>query len=179
MSPIWNRAMRKVHRWGAVIVLVPLVFVIGTGLLLQVKKQVPWVQPPTLRGSGTTPLITWDQLLALAQAVPEAAVAGWADIERIDIQPNRGIAKVICANRWELQIDTSSSDILSSTYRRSDLIETLHDGSFFGDWVKLGIFLPTGCILLALWVTGAYLWILPFWVRFRKGRLGWRHRRPQ
>ena len=33
--------------------------------------------------------------------------------------------------------------------RRSDLIESIHDGSYFGgDWTKLGLFLPAGIVLL-------------------------------
>ena len=38
---------RKTHRWGAVLVAVPFLLVLVSGLLLQVKKQVPWVQPAT------------------------------------------------------------------------------------------------------------------------------------
>jgi uncharacterized iron-regulated membrane protein len=69
--------------------------------------------------------------------------------------------KVRCRNRWELQIDLETGAVLSSTMRRSDLIESLHDGSFFGDPVKLGVFLPSGLLLLLLLITGAWLWYLP------------------
>jgi uncharacterized iron-regulated membrane protein len=58
--------------------------------------------------------------------------------------------------------------ILSSAYRRSDWIEQLHDGSFFGDWAKLWLFLPNGIVLLGLWITGAYLWYLPFYAKRKK-----------
>ncbi len=77
-------------------------------------------------------------------------MSGWKDIERIDVRPGHGAAKVQCKNHWEVQIDLSTGDVLSSTYRRSDLIESLHDGSFFSDAAKLWIFLPNGLILLAL-----------------------------
>jgi len=50
-------------------------------------------------------------------------------------------------------------------YRRSDLIESLHDGSFFTDTAKLTVFLANGAVLLALWVTGMYLWGLPLVAR--------------
>lgn len=46
-----------------------------------------------------------------------------------------------------------------SKYRRSDLIESIRDGSFFGgDWVKLGLFLPAGLVLLLLWFSGLWMW---------------------
>jgi uncharacterized iron-regulated membrane protein len=160
-----NKWSRRLHRWGAALIALPLVLVIGTGILLQVKKQVPWVQPPTLRGSAQVPTIELERFLQIARGVPEAAIDAWADIERIDIQPRRGIAKIISANRWEIQIDTASGEVLQSVYRRSDLIESLHDGSFFGDGAKLLIFLPSGVILLGLWCTGVYLWLLILYAR--------------
>ena len=158
----WNLLSRKIHRWGALITFVPLFLVIASGLLLQVKKQVEWVQPPTKKGvQKNEPVLSWEKILEASARVPEAAVTSWDDINRLDVRPGKGIVKVQCENRWELQIDLKTGDLLSSTYRRSDLIESLHDGSFFSDAAKLWVFLPNGLILLVLWVTGAWLWYLP------------------
>lgn len=165
-----NRWMRKLHRWGAVACAFPLLLVIVTGLLLQVKKQLTWVQPATRSGSVSQPEISFDRILEVALTVQEAEVRSWADIVRLDIQPKKGVAKVQCKNQWELQIDLGNADVLSSAYRRSDWIESLHDGSFFSDWAKLGVFLPSSLLLLSLWFTGAWLWWLPIQVRLRKKR---------
>ncbi len=167
MSKHVNWWSRRLHRWGALACALPLVLVITTGLLLQVKKQVPWVQPPTQRGetSNVDPDQSWADLLAIARSVPQAGVESWEDIVRLDVQPERGIVKIRCRNRWELQVDLASGAVLSSSDRRSDLIESLHDGSFFSEFVKLGVFLPSGAILLALWLTGAWLWYLPIRTR--------------
>lgn len=162
--------MRKLHRWGAVVCALPLLLVIVTGLLLQVKKQLTWVQPATRSGSVSQPEIGFEAILAVAQTVQEAEVRSWADIVRLDIQPKKGVVKVQCKNQWELQVDLGSGEVLSSAYRRSDWIESLHDGSFFSDWAKLGVFLPSGLLLLSLWFTGAWLWWLPIQVRLRKKR---------
>lgn len=161
---------RKLHRWGAVLTAVPLLLVIVSGLLLQVKKQVPWVQPPTIKGSvkNEVPTQTWDQLLAAASSVPEAEIQSWEDIDRIDVRPSKGIAKIQCSNRWELQVDLASGEVLSSTYRRSDFIESLHDGSFFSDDAKLWVFLPNGFVLFGLWLTGAWLWWIPIAAKRKK-----------
>ena len=64
-------------------------------------------------------------------------------------------------NRWEVQIDTKTGDVLQVAYRMSDLIESIHDGSFFHKKIKLWLFLPAGLILFGLWVTGIYLFLLP------------------
>ena len=170
MSFSWNRWTRKLHRWGALIVCVPLLLVILTGLLLQVKKQVSWIQPPTKVGSSNAPEITWDQILDAAKNINEANINSWQDVDRLDVRPAKGIVKIQSRNRWELQIDSKSGTILSSTYRRSDLIESLHDGSFFTESAKLWIFLPSGMVLLGLWATGAYLWWLPIRVKRKKKR---------
>lgn len=165
---IMNRLLRRLHRWGAIMSLVPLFIVIVTGLLLQVKKEVSWVQPSSLRGSGKDLSVEWSEILASVQAIEEAQVNTWSDIRRLDIRPGRGMIKVICHNDWEVQLDSIDATILSSTYRRSDWIEALHDGSWFGDWAKLYLFLPNGLILLGLWFTGVYLWWLPIAARRKK-----------
>lgn len=166
----WNWLTRKLHRWGAIITAIPLLIVILSGLLLQVKKQSEWVQPPSQKGSVTEGefAVTLQSLLAVARSVPEAEVHSWDDINRIDVRPNKGIAKIQCENRWELQVDLTTKQVLSSTYRRSDLIESFHDGSFFSDSAKLWVFLPNGLILLALWVTGMWLWYIPIASRRKK-----------
>lgn len=170
MSTWINRWSRKFHRWGAILIALPLLLVIGSGLLLQLKKQIPWVQPSTMRGTGAGPRISLERILEIAAEHPPCGVSSWSDIERLDVQPGRSLVKVQCKNRWEIQIDLHDGKLLSSAYRRSDFIESLHDGSFFGDTSKLAIFLPSGAILLFLWLSGIYLFFLPIIVRRRKAR---------
>lgn len=164
-----NKWSRKLHRWGAVLIALPLLVIIGSGLLLQVKKQVPWVQPPEQRGGGGNPTVTFDQILQALRATPQAAVSTWADVDRLDVRPGKGMLKVRCRNEWEVQIDTVTGGVLQVAFRRSDLIESIHDGSFFHPAAKLWVFLPTGAVLLGLWATGTYLWVLPLWAK-RRGR---------
>ena len=109
------------------------------------------------------------QLYAVAATIPELE-SGWNEFDRIDIQSDRGIAKFIAPNRWEAQIDLVTLDVLSVEYRRSDLIEQIHDGSFFADWVKTFVFLPVGVILLALWGTGIWLFFEPHVKRAQRKR---------
>lgn len=162
---------RRLHRWGAVAVGLPFLLVLASGLLLQVKKQVPWVQPAEQRTATQVPGLSWETIFAAAQAHPEAQVGEWADIDRLDVRPSKGIVKVITKSRWELQLALDDGRVLQTAYRRSDLIEQLHDGSFFGDAAKLWIFLPAGVIVFGLWLTGLYLWLLPMRTRRRRERL--------
>lgn len=170
MAIDWKRNSRKLHRWGAVITALPLLLVIVSGILLQVKKQVTWVQPATTNLGKADPTVVWETVLGSVSEVPEAEVQSWSDVDRVDVRPSKGIAKVVCKNRWEVQLDIKTGKVVASNYRRSDFIESLHDGSFFSDAAKLWLFLPNGLILLGLWVTGIYLWFLPTLVRWKKHR---------
>jgi len=159
---------RVLHRWGALLVALPVLLVIATGLLLQVKKEFSWIQPPTLQGVGAEPILSFDRILEIAGTVPEAGIGGWEDIDRLDVRPDKCMVKIRAKNRWEIQLDLNSGDVLQKAYRRSDLIESLHDGSFFHDKAKLWVFLPCGIVLLFMWLTGMYLFFLPYQVKWRR-----------
>jgi uncharacterized iron-regulated membrane protein len=161
---------RLFHRWASMIVALPVLVVIVTGLILLLKKDVAWIQPPTQRGCSTELDLSFDQILEIAQTVPEAEIKSWEDIDRLDVRPSKGMLKVRGVNQWEVQIDAESGEILQVAFRRSDFIESLHDGSFFHDRVKLWLFLPSALILLALWMTGIYLFLLPYLIRRKRKR---------
>jgi hypothetical protein len=146
----------------------PALVIIGSGVVLQLKKDVHWIQPESQRGSEGPPQISFEDILAAARSVEAAEIDGWEDIDRLDVRPDRGMLKIRSLNRWEIQIDTASAEVLQVALRRSDLIETIHDGSFFHDNIKLWIFFPTAIILLFMWLTGVYLFVVPFLARRKK-----------
>lgn len=162
------RTNRKLHRIGALVSALPVLVVVVSGLFLQLKKDWSWVQPPTTKGSTAELSIDWDTVLAQAKSVEEAGITSWDDVDRLDVRPGKGMLKVRAKNRWEIQLDAATGEILQTSYRRSDLIESIHDGSFFGDGAKLWIFLPAAVVLLGLWVSGVYLWLLPHLIRRRR-----------
>lgn len=162
---------RKAHRIGALVSALPLLVVLATGLLLQLKKEWSWVQPPTQRGSEARLALGWDALLAAVRDVEAAEVASYDDIVRIDAQPSRGLLKVQCENGYEVQVDSVNGAVLSVAYRRSDVIEALHDGSWFHPGAKLWVFLPVAAILCGLWISGVHLWLVPHLVRRRRRKV--------
>jgi uncharacterized iron-regulated membrane protein len=160
----WNR---KLHRWGAVVVALPLIVILVTGVILQLKKSSGWIQPPSQTGLAGELTIGFDRILEVARSVPEAEVETWDDIDRLDVRPSKGMVKVRCRNRREIQIDTATGEILQVALRRSDLIESIHDGSFFHEGARLWVFLPAALVLTGLWFTGLYLFVRPYLVRRR------------
>jgi hypothetical protein len=165
----FNVFNRKIHYWASFIAAIPLLVIIGTGLLLQMKKHSAWVQPVEHRGTGSTPQIDFEGILASLKSVAGMNVRSWDDVNRLDVRPGRGVVKAWLMNGYEVQVDLGTGRVLQTAYRRSDLIETIHDGSFFGgDWVKLGLFLPAGATLMLLWVGGLWMWWVPFIAKRRR-----------
>lgn len=158
----WNKFNRKVHNWGAIICSVPVLIVLITGIILLFKKDVAWVQPPSQKGNKGIPELSFEKVLEVAKTVPEAEIDTWDNINRLDVRPSKGIIKIRAQNDWEIQIDQKSGEVLQVAYRRSDFIESLHDGSWFHDLAKYSVFLPSSIVLLVLWITGMYLFIIPY-----------------
>ncbi|MEM0928022.1 MAG: PepSY-associated TM helix domain-containing protein [Pseudomonadota bacterium] len=172
-----QKLIRQIHHWASPLIMLPLGLVVVTGLMLMLKKDVGWIQPPTARGEAPSamPSQSFEELFIVAQQIDELELRSWDDLARVDVKPDKGVVKFIAANNWEAQIDTSNGDVLQVAYRRSDLIESLHDGSFFAGWTKKGVFLPSGIALFVMWGTGIYLFALPHirnWQKARKKRAG-------
>lgn len=142
---------------------------VASGILLQLKKQLTWVQPAEQKPPVKALTIGPEQMLQALQQDLELKIQSWDQVERIDIRPKKGLAKLTLETGLEVQIDTSNGKILQKAVRRSDLIEALHDGSFFaGDYTKLGLFLPAAVALFLMLLTGVWLWWLPIKVRRAK-----------
>jgi uncharacterized iron-regulated membrane protein len=160
---------RKIHYWGSIVITLPLLLVIASGILLLLKKESSWIQPSTMEGvSKNIPQLSFQQLLNSAKRVKEAQILNWADIRRIDIQPGKGMAKIVALNNYEVQVDTQTGEVLQVAYRRSDVIESLHDGTFFHDSVKYLVSLPTGVILFLLLLSGLVLFAQPLLIKARR-----------
>ena len=85
---------RKLHRVGAILVLLPALVLFSTGVLLQLKKEVAWIQPPTQEGSAPGLEVTWDEILEALRSVESAGVTSWDDVDRLDVRPGKGMVKV-------------------------------------------------------------------------------------
>lgn len=166
----WKKFNRKTHYWGSLICAIPIIIVIVSGVLLLLKKDVEWVQPSSARGQGQVPEISLVQVLETARSVEQASIESWDDIDRLDVRPGKGIIKIRAKNSWEIQIDHQTSEVLHVAYRRSDFIESLHDGSFFHNQAKLWLFLPCAIILLVLWITGMYLFLTTHFAKQKNKR---------
>ena len=140
------------HYWLGWIVIIPWAFVISSGLLLQVRYEVPWVMPVQQQGQGTVPSLEFTQVLETAQQYPEYGVQNWEDVWRVYVYPNQGITTIRAKNKQEFQIDSSTGEVLQVAVRRTDWLEDVHEGKWMG--LNLWLFLPVHILSLVLWLTG-------------------------
>lgn len=166
-----GRTLRLIHYWLTAFTLVTVAMVAVTGLLLSLKKDFDALQPPTATASAAgLPATPLDRLVATVAIHEGQDGLTWRDVDRIDVRPDDGLAKIILHDRTEYQVDLHSLEVLQKGYRTSDFLETLHDFSVLGSWGKYLLSVPTGIALLILWATGAYMFVKPMLVRRRKRR---------
>jgi uncharacterized iron-regulated membrane protein len=140
---------RKIHYWLSLWLALPMLLISITGLLLQFKKSL---------------------LLKAAQASPALGVKSWDDVDRLELRPSKGLIKLIAKNGQEAQFDPSSGQLLQVAARRSDTIEALHDGSWFGDGVKFGWFSTAAFGLFLATLSGIWLFAEPYVMKARRRR---------
>ncbi|MGL1934484.1 MAG: PepSY domain-containing protein [Fibrobacterales bacterium] len=154
------KTIRKVHLWLSLIVMVPLVIVSTTGLILMFKKQIEWIQPPTHLGTTQSFTLTPEQILEACRIDPRTTITEWNNIRRLDVRPHKGIIKVQGPDNIEVQLDAATGNILHIQERNSDLIENIHDGSYFGDTTKYALFLVAELFFVLQLITGIYLFVV-------------------
>ena len=172
-----TRFYRKIHKWIAVPMFL-VMFVIGaTGLLLGWKKQTALL-PNTQKGAteNSAEWIKIDRLVTVAKAYSRETLKKEDEIDRIDIRPQKGIAKIVFAHHFtELQLDCKTAEVLSVSTRKSDFIEKIHDGSIIDYFVKTSsdqfkLFYTTAASLslILLSFSGFWLWYNPIRIKKRK-----------
>ena len=64
MSVTLRKYSRSIHLWLSLVIFIPVIIVIASGLLLQVKKEFDWLQPPTQKAQNSAPTLAFDDVLA-------------------------------------------------------------------------------------------------------------------
>ncbi|WP_111671150.1 PepSY domain-containing protein [Algoriphagus litoralis] len=165
------RWIRNLHKWLG-LPLIIFFFIIGiTSILLAWKKKAELL-PPTLKtevegGIWISPSemvrIGEEEMIKLGQD---------SEVDRIDIQPDKGVAKVTFKTHFtEVQLDGLSGKVLSIETRHSDWIEKVHDGSIVDFYLggdeatKLTYSTLTALGLILMSLSGFYLWYFPKVIR--------------
>ena len=177
----WIRRFRWLHRKIAIALFIFFLVISVTGILLGIKKQTGLLAP-TQKGVSAD-LSKWlpaDSLRKIANRYLLDSVSKdlSTDLDRIDIRPDKGIAKFIYKDHYiGLQLDCATGDLLSVEKRKSDFIENLHDGSLVDrllgtdEGFKVGYTVIMGLSLFMLILSGLWLWYGPKRIRqLKKGK---------
>lgn len=156
-SAKFSRVSRKIHYYISWIVFVPLLVVFVTGFLLILRQQFEWIQPTKIKTGHSVIEKTWSEIYQQARHVTEAEIKQESDVSKVVLRPSRGLVEVFSKNRYHLQIDGKTGEVLNVAPRYTGLLITLHEGVFFGRWVKSWIFTPTAFFAICLWLTGFVL----------------------
>ncbi|MCU0388625.1 MAG: PepSY domain-containing protein [Chitinophagaceae bacterium] len=168
---IYTRWYRKWHRIIGITGLAVFFIMSVTGLLLIWKKNSGGYLLGETRHGKATIASEWVKIDSLQHAAinflvlkkPEAD----REIDRIDIRPEKGVAKISFKNHYTaIQVDLTTGQALTIETRRADFIEQLHDGSLFDkiadtNFLKLLYGTIAGLFLLFLSFSGFFLWFNP------------------
>lgn len=166
----FTRIFRRIHKWISIPFVAFLLLIGITAILLAWKKELKLI-PPTQKTAVELPgqWVNVEKILAIGASYMQDSLGKSPIIDRIDIRPDKGIAKIIFKEHFmEIQVDGYSGEILSVKKRNSDLIERIHDGSIL-DFVfqsnaessKLIYSTVTSLVLVILGISGFYLWYNP------------------
>lgn len=164
------RIFRKLHRWISLLIAIPFFITVVTGILLATRGFNSWVQPSYPKLTSDLK-ISFEQVLQSARTIPEAQIAAWDDISQIDIRPSSGTIRVRSKNLWEIQIDGANGQVTGNGPRRFPLLIALHEGAYFGTWIRYGIFLPSAVGVFFLLISGLLIFFQPY-LRAKKGHKG-------
>lgn len=163
-----NRFFRNWHRWVSIFVAVPFTIIVVTGLLMTTRGYNTWIQPDYPEFKAELKL-SFDEILKTVQAVPEADIQSWKDVSQIDIRPAAGNIRVRSkTSNWEIQINGETGEITSSAPRRQSMLVSIHEGAYFGPFVRYWIFLPSSIGVFFLLLSGIYLILKHYSSRFKK-----------
>ncbi len=156
------RSFRKWHRWISIIIALPFVITLTTGIILATRGFNSWVQPeyePTKSSLN----ISFEQILEAAKSVPDAKIDSWKDVSQIDIRPSTGNIRLRAKNtQWEIQISGSTGAVTGTGIRRASFLTSLHEGAYFGPVVRYGIFLPSALGVFFLLISGIVIFVQPY-----------------
>jgi hypothetical protein len=168
----WIRWFRKVHRFTGIFLFAFFLIIGITGLLLGWKKQTGLL-PGTAKGisNNAADWMSLDSLELIASRFLIDSVSPdlSTKLDRIDIRPDKGIAKMIYTDHyWELQLDCTTGEVIQTGRRNSDFIEHLHDFSILDreiktgtDVIKLIYTSIMGLAVITFSITGFWLWYGP------------------
>ena len=114
--------------------------------------------------------LTWQRVPTVEHLSPayREVVGFWRHVEEARLNTVTGELD----SRREVGLLISNPNVARQLMKvfESDWLESIHDGSIFGDGVKLGVFFPTAIGLVLLWLGGIWMFVWPYIAKARMRR---------
>lgn len=166
--------LRNLHKIIGLICCLFLCVISLTGFFLAMKSRFGWIRPDAQAG---TEFAHPSELAPIHLVLDAAFAAGFSevkvieDIDRLEFHAEDRIWKILSKEGFrEIQIDGVTTEVLSRGQRNDQMLEQLHDMSFFSDWLH-DLVLPLvagGLFLLSL--SGVIMYMVPVFRRWKFNR---------
>ena len=174
VHPMYHR-LRSLHRWIGFVACLFLALISTTGFFLALKGQFAFMRPPVM---PTSELESAKAILPLADVLQIAFDAGQheldelKDVDRVDFRPGDNVFKVVSKTGYrEIQVDGTRGTIVSNAKRNDQLMEDLHDMSYFAEATHEFVLPAVAVMLFLLSTSGIVIFSVPIVRRWRFQRL--------
>jgi len=142
------------HKRISIMISMPLLLIILTGILLQFRNVFSIIQPPTVSAKKMPADI---ELLSLIQIQNIATNKDKNFIDQIIYRPSKNSYAVRFTSGREIQLHAQTGEILSDQMRYTGWLIDLHQGSFAGNFSQYVLFPLTAMGLLFVLTSGVLL----------------------
>lgn len=144
---------RNLHAYIGLVAALPLLLIVVTGLVLQLRNQFESIQPKTVAmklEEGKT-LLTMEDVI---RKFPPGK------IDQIIYRPSKGNYSIRVKGGDEIQMNPQTGEVVKDLPRRSGLLIDIHQGSWMGPVGQYGVHFLAGLSLVFLLISGVM--IFPF-----------------
>ena len=175
------RRLRVLHRICGLIGAIFLIVISITGFLLALKGQFSAIKVPTQKGTqiaSNQEILPPVAVLEVVFALGISELAKPQQIDRLELHLSKNIYKITSNEGYhEIQLDAATGKVLSIGKRNDQLLEDIHDLSFFNPAFRIWVLPVIATLLFALGTTGLYIYFNPIVRRIQFNRSK-RHAQP-
>lgn len=146
--------IRRLHAKVSVIIFVPLLIIVLTGVILQLRQQFNIIQPKTSR----LPLQAFDQVIAPGKILEKHNLKS-QEVSQFIFKPKHFIYLIRFKDGMQWQVHPLTNEVIKKSKRYTGVLIELHQGSFFGRWYMYFIALTSSLGLLFLMYTGMKIYL--------------------
>lgn len=168
---------RALHRWIGFFASLFLAVISVTGFFLAMKDRFAFMRPPVQEAAKlerAQDILPVAQVLQIAYDAGHPELSEIKEVDRVDYRPKDNVFKVVSKDGYrEIQVDGTEGKIVSNAFRNDQLMEDIHDMSFFSDLMH-GYLLPVVAVCLCtLSISGIIIFLVPIVRRWK-----FKHRKP-